>query len=749
MVEMLIDGIWTDLSSLGLVLSDSEVSIQQRGRPGENSVSGPATCGFDVKNFGADFSLSNPVSPYWGKVGLGTQVRVSVPRGSGVSRRFWGELSAVPQESDTTGNYSVVSFEAAGILRRLGQGEQPLRSAMFREKSKSIPPQAAGHRVSLLSYWPMEDGNGSLTLASATGGSPMSFSGAPDLATYEGFVCSGSLPNINAAAFTASVPSTSSPSFGTVNSAQIITFLMSSPSGITNGTVIARIGLNASLISLLELSYPTTDHLQIKGYDNTGAGVYDSGSIAVSVAGDLLNVEIELETVTLAPGANGLWVGLNTQPVGSANSTNYIFDYTTIPYSGCISNIKINPAAVATDVYVGHVSVHNVVFNIGTFVFDWASLSAYSGENADTRFDRLCREEQLTHEVLGTYGYGAYSTTDMVFVPDSNSESQAEGVAMGPQKVDTLTNLLRQCESSDDGILYEMTTAFGLGYRTRRDLQNQSAVVTLTHSAHELSTPLTPLVDDSFVLNDIIVTRTGGSSFEAVQLTGPRSVNPAPAGMGLYDTSYELSLQYDSQTGSEATWAVHKGTVNEARYKALQVELGSNELTGTSKRNTILDLVCGDRLVLTGLPTSPARYGYENISQLVVGFTETIDQFLHTVSLNTTPESPYRTAVVGAVVAVTDDVANTGGSHLVQAVNTTDTAWTVATDGQYVWADSATYPSDFPFDLMVDGERITLTAVTGTTSPQVFTVTRSVNGVIKGHSDQANITLYAPKAVSL
>lgn len=738
MVELLIDGVWTDLSSLGLVISGDQVQISQRGRSSENSVSGPATCNFTAKNFDAAFSLTNPASPYWGKIVLGTQMRVSVPRGIGVSRRFWGALSSIPQESDISGRYSTVSFEAAGKLRPLGQGEAPLHSALYREKTRGQPPGSVGHTVTLAAYWPMEDGAGALSLASASQGSPMRFTGSPALSAYDGFVCSDTIPNINGSVFSGAVPSFASPS-GTSNTAQILTFMMSAPSGITAGTVIARVTVNATLISLIELSYPSTDHLQIKGYDRDGTGVYDSGSIAVPVAGDLLAVELMLETVRNAPGANGLWISLNTQATTSANSQNYVFDYTAIPYSGNVSAVTVNPGKATSDVYIGHVSVHNVVFSLGTFVFDWGSINGYSGELADVRFDRLCTEEGITHEVVGTYGQ---VRGDQLTAASANPVT-AEGVAMGPQLVDTLLTLLRQCEASDDGIIYEMTSDYGIGYRTRRDLQNQSALLTLDHSAHELSSPLTPLVDDSFVLNDVTVTRTGGSSYEAIQTTGRRSVNPAPAGMGPYPTAYEQCLQYDDQAGSAATWAVHKGAVDEARYTSVQVNLNSLELAGTVKRNTILDLLCGDRMVISGLPTSPARYGYEDISQLALGFTESIDQFQHVITINCMPESPFRTGVVGT------DTVNTGGSHLVGSVNTTDTSLTVATDGSYVWADSATYASDFPFDIMVNGERMTVTAITGTSSPQTFTVTRSVNTVSKPHNDQSVITLYAPKAVGL
>jgi hypothetical protein len=738
MVEMLIDGIWTDLSSLGLVLSDNAVSIQARGRPGENSVSGPATCSFDVKNFSADFSLSNPMSPYWGKVVLGTRVRISVPRGNGVSRRFVGELSSVPQESDTTGNYSVVAFEAAGILRRLSQGQKPLRSALYREVTKRLTSTVpSGGSFVLHSYWPMEDASTANTLSSAVGQPSMSFTGSPSLASYDGFVCSSSIPNVNGQAFTATVPTYTPMNQGSgSDDGSQISFLLSAPSGIAAGAEICRFRVNISTGSLpsyydVTVTYTSTDHITLAYASEDGTLTGTSGSIAVTVAGVLQMIELFIH-------CNHGFASSDTEVLMYRHIVgNDVHDFVTSvdfgPFSSpTVKTVAFNHTKTASDFYIGHLSVVEVpdgVYTINGVGFE--SLSAYLGELADARFDRLCGEEELTHEVVGTYG-----TFD-------SQVSTAEGVAMGYQTADTLLDLLRQCEASDDGIIYEMTSDFGIGYRTRRDLQNQAAVLTLDHSAHELSTPLTPLVDDSFVANDVTVTRNGGASYTDVQTTGPRSISDPPAGMGRYDVSLDFSLGADSQAGDAASWARHKGTVNEARYKAVAVNLGSNELAGTAQRNAILDVVAGDRIVIANVPI---KYGPDDISQLAVGFTENIDQFQHTISFNAVPESPYRTGVLGSA---TKPRAGTTDSRTVGGTDTTGTSITVKSVTGAVWVDSATYASDFPFDIRINGEQMTVTAITGTTSPQVFTVTRSVNGVVKGHNDNSSVTLDVPAYVGM
>src|SRR5690606_16695580 len=76
----------------------------------------------------------------------------------------------------------------------------------------------------------------------------------------------------------------------------------------------------------------------------------------------------------------------------------------------------------------------------------------FVGEIAGRRFERLCREEGITVHIVGD--------------PDDTE-------AMGPQTVATLVSLLRSCEATDMGIMYEPREALALGYRTRQSLYNQ------------------------------------------------------------------------------------------------------------------------------------------------------------------------------------------------------------------------------------------------------------------------------------
>ncbi|GGT43331.1 hypothetical protein [Streptomyces purpureus] len=60
-----------------------------------------------------------------------------------------------------------------------------------------------------------------------------------------------------------------------------------------------------------------------------------------------------------------------------------------------------------------------------------------------------------------------------------------------------------------------------------------------------------------------------------------------------------------------------------------------------------------------------------------------------------------------------------------------------------------THEGDMPLDITVGGERMTVHGITSTTSPQAFTVERSVNGIVKGHSAGADVRLADPTYLAL
>jgi len=64
--------------------------------------------------------------------------------------------------------------------------------------------------------------------------------------------------------------------------------------------------------------------------------------------------------------------------------------------------------------------------------------------------------------------------------------------------------------------------------------------------------------------------------------------------------------------------------------------------------------------------------------------------------------------------------------------------------GNVLWKTGAA-----SFDLLMEGERVTVTNISGASSPQTFTVTRSVNGIVKAHAAGLAVSLFRPALAGL
>ena len=141
------------------------------------------------------------------------------------------------------------------------------------------------------------------------------------------------------------------------------------------------------------------------------------------------------------------------------------------------------------------------------------------------------------------------------------------------------------------------------------------------------------------------------------------------------------------------------------------------------------------------LPADPALL-------IVQGYSETLGIYEHDITFNCSPADPYQIAILEDAVL---GHADTDGSLLAHTYplgteTTIQVVTTGAATGSPLWTTNA---SDFPFDIAVGGERMTVTSITGSSSPQTFTVTRSVNGVVKSQAVATDVRLWQPMVLSL
>ncbi len=730
-VELYLGGAWVDISPY--VYYSDKITIT-RGRPDETSQAQPQTATMTINNRDGRFSPRNPIGPYYGQIGRNTPIRVS-RLNNGIRRyRFYGEVPSWPTTWDISGKDVRVSITAAGQLRRLSQGNAVLGSVLYRLYTvPNVQPNLFNNlTLPLAAYWPCEDGKNATSIASAvTGGTPMSLSGqtSPSFAQNTDFVCSGPLPLLSGSIWTGYV----SPYTGGVDN--VVNLLLSVPSsGAFDTAVVCRV-LTQGAVARLDMQYLVAGNgsLKLIGYSATGATLFTS-TTATNINANPLRAQLVLQQT----GANISWALYMLPVLPDTPFPGAVSGTLTNATVGNVTSVTINPDGHINDTAVGHIVVQ---INYNDSVDDSFATIAWDLDSPDasqpaagivSRFSRLCAEQNVP----------------AVVIPSPNGYDLLVGPTeyMGFQLSDTFLNLIQQPVDQTLGLLFEARDQNSLVLRTRTSLYNQTAKLTLDHSAHQLSGPLNPVDDDALTRNDVTVSRIGGSSATAKLTSGTLSILPFPGGVGDYQTSYSIALAEDDGLPDHAGWRLHMGTVDEPRYPQISINLRHSTFTSSvDMMNAALTVDIGDRVdVINPPPWMPP----DTISQILQGYSETLGTWEHDMVLNCSPESPYRIAILEDTVL---GHADTDGSTLAQdyplgTETTLSITTTGAATGSPLWT---TNPADFPFDVNIGGERATVTSITGAASPQTFTVTRSVNGVVKPQTHNTDVRLWQPMILSL
>lgn len=625
--------------------------------------------------------------------------------------RYAGEISYWPQRWDVSGVDVFVPVEASGIKRRLGQGTAPVNSAMFTSMTTLATPAIA--------YWPCEDGPASTQISPAIGGNRMSVVGSTKFANFNQFACSQPLPTLNVSTWSARVPPYTS------SGSMSLTYLLhvptsDPPDGPGAGWPISQIFTDGNAPQY-EVKWRHGGNVQVNIWSPSGI-LLDSGPLAPFSGQTLIDTLWAVCFRVTQNGSNIDWMLSMEQP----GSTIAQFWSSTLTgrTMGKATRVVIDPYQQMKDVTVGHITLRNETISVVDRPISYG-LNAFSGPpelggtTAGNRILVLANDASVPLDVRG---------------------DPALTASVGPQRPLPLLTLLEESADADMGVLHEVRNAFGLVYRTRRSMYNQTARLSLNYTGGQVAPPLEPVDDDQNTRNDVIAKRTDGGSFELFLSAGRLSItDPWSGGVGKYTDSPELNVNFDTQLPDVAGWRLLLGTVNEARYPTISVNLASPNVVAAGLENAAMTVDVGDRIVITNPFTGSTP---DPISQIVRGYTETLNVFEHTISFICAPASPYEVLQSDTVGKATVD---SGASSLVSSVTTTATSWSVATTtGNALWITGAV-----SFDLLVEGERVTVTNISGTSSPQTFTVTRSVNGIVKAHAAGVAVGLFRPTLVGL
>jgi hypothetical protein len=600
-----------------------------------------------------------------------------------------GTVVQWPVRWNKTGANCWAPIQGAGILRRLQQGKGPRKSPLTRQLGAYSPT----------GFWPIEDQAGATSVAATvTGTQPGVFNGVT-------LAADSTLPGTSVAAVfnvdtgfikVNSKNNHSSDGF----SAMFFTKMAAIPSAKTAFCTLATTGLATTWVMSIDAT-------------STYVDAYDSDGTLLSSAVNLFSPQIPTDWIawqleTAISGANTAWSFIGHQ----IGETTY-YAQTGSHASTVVSQVRtmkigsntLNGMAVA-DLWLGPNSL--------PFVTDSFSLvsDGYRGELASDRIARICLEEGIP-----------------VIIEAGDSDP------CGPQQEAGALEAIRAAELADMGILYERGT--GLGYRPRTVRYLQDVLLALSVAAAEIDDPPEPILDDQRRANSVLVSRVGGSS---ATVTDGASL----AKIGYYPgPTVNLNVDSDDVLPFHAGWRVYLGSRKDLRWPGMSLNFARNPgLLPTWRTRGY-----GPRMtVVTGRPQVQGS----DPDVIIEGYSCTLWPAGWKANLACSSAQGWDVYTLG------DDLERIDADNSeLDADVTTTVATTIQVDNNgdagNTWVPTSLLPAEVPFYIKV-GEEIMQVASVGdifSTTKQILTVVRGVNGGAALHSAGISVRLAYPMILAL
>lgn len=628
--------------------------------------------------------------------------------------------------------HRIVRVDGSGKLHEITQGgNKPARSPMYREVIRRT-----GYD-DIVAYWPCEDGRDATTLASAianasamevVSGTNESLGSSSPFPGSDGVVGMGSSPTPVLHGFCPTTTATGGSSdTGTVK----VRILLDVPAGgfSTDQRLIDIYTIGGS-IRLWRLTYGTVGNgsLKIGGYNNSFTLVDESAYSDFSLDGATVLLGFEVTE----NGADVDWEiaahYLNSDGTETGVALTDTFTGMSI---GRPDEIYIGPDQGLDNATIGHVIIGSQPTSVDG-VED--AFIGWFGETAAARFERICGEEDIDFETI-------------------LASTASETVTMGAQPTSSIGGIFQDIMQTEMGILYEPRHIYGLGFMSRTRLYNTVTTNFVEVPFTDLAKGFAPVEDDQGVANDVTATRTNGSSARYTITDGPmRAEAPVDGnadGIGEQPRNINVNPYRDDLLPNIASWYANVSSPWEDRIPSIPISLARSAFTSDiAYFQQITRMTAGGKLYVT----DPADdLPPDDIEQIIRGYTEVITNDDRSrdwkINFNTTPASPYRVFILDTSRLACGFIAGSSLTKTFLTVDedTTSTAWQINTTDSTPWSTT-----DEPYDLMVDGEVVTVSTAADTTLPQDITVTRSVNGIVKEHdAATANIEIARPFVLGL
>lgn len=638
----------------------------------------PSQIQCEIDNDSLNYDPSRPTSLLYGLAGRNTQVKIR-PHGS---TYLWAEASTwTPQRTPDhvagqRRGRSSTGLVAEGLLRRIGTWSDPIRSPMYRTNSS---------RTTSIGHWPLEDDRDATVLANSyPGGIRGQIKAGATPGDSEAPQGAASSVKVTAASLLAGTFAGASTTAGW----QVCWAfkLPATPGSATYGTLLRWTTSNGYTwyAEVNDTAYQyrviDSDGTSLLSYAVLHGGRTPDQWLTMRVKCSVSGGTVTVEPAWYAQG-DSVEVGGTTTFSGSVGALRtWAQDGNAVVDGGWFSHVF--GVTGTSDSLVG--SDAQKIFN------------GYSGEAAGIRYGRIVAEQGLTAYVIGT------STDTML---------------MGPQKVGTLLDVLKEIRDTDDCRIDDERFDIALTLSTRRALYNQDSALDLTYPTHIYA--YEKEIGDLNTHNQVTAKNVNGGEATVTQESGPMSIEAPPDGVGLNLFTVNVNVSDENDLDDIAHWHLAKGTLDIPLYRSITVNLTASP----SLLSAAVTVREGNYITVTGLEA-------ETLHQLVVGIVRDITAGVETITFLCEPYDPY-------ILGIWDDASfryDSATSTLAAGYTSSQTSWTVeCTDPNDVWSTTAT-----PYDWLVGGERVTVTSMGAASGSgpytQTATVTRAVNGVSKAQT---------------
>lgn len=261
---------------------------------------------------------------------------------------------------------------------------------------------------------------------------------------------------------------------------------------------------------------------------------------------------------------------------------------------------------------LSHVAAHSVALSPARIAdHAHAGLDGLAGERTDQRIGRIA---------------------DWAAIPPVDRDLDTGDGTVGAQATagQQPTVAMRQAEAAESGVLF-ISGDGKLTFHRRSRRYNTTPAFTLDVAQGHLADELTFPGDDFGLVNDMTVTRAGG--------TAARAVNQASIDEhGLYRDSAEIACQTDDQAFSAAGWRVNSYGTPLLRVPSVTVDLVTLDRLNPGLAAAVLAATISTRFRITGLP---AQAPTAQIDLMIEGISETVRLGRHLVSFNCSPASVW------------------------------------------------------------------------------------------------------------